>query len=66
MQRIEFLDCYDITDRKRGLLVSRKRREKKEEYNYRALVPSLEFSLRLADSCETNLKELMPKSKIDS
>ena len=42
-QRIEFLDCYDITERKRGLWVSRKKSEKKEEYNYKALVPCLEF-----------------------
>ena len=37
-QGTEFLGCYDMTERKHGLLVSRKRTVKKEEYNYRALV----------------------------
>ena len=45
-----------------------KRSKKKEEYNhnysaFRSLFGI--FSLRLADSYERNLKELVPKSKID-
>ena len=67
MQRIlSFSIAYDNTERKCGILVLRKRTVKKEEYNYRASVACLDFfHCDFADSYETNLKEVVPKSKID-